>query len=382
MKIFWFDKQEKTAAGGMRTYSREIIDGLTKKGHRVTILRFGDKPNPDDPPNIIILPYSIGNKSLYFLPVPKTYKIIKDAFDSLQPDIAHINFSVSLTDFSLPDFCHSRNIPVVGTLHQSLPENKEISLESLSIKSYFLSHLACLSRLDKLLVFSQLGKDFFIDKGLKTKNIEVFPNFVDCRRFRPGKSRFKKENKIDFAYLFLGRISFPKNPDLLIESFLAANPPANQKLLMVGGGDFGSTYKQLYKKFHRHPQIIFTGVISDINQKIDIIRAADVFVLPSSFEGMSFSLLEAMACGLAPLVSDAGSHREVVEDTGIIIEHNKIREQLPIALQLFIKEPKIAQFFGKKAREKAVKNYNQEIQIKKLVEIYNEVVKRRKSSII
>lgn len=366
-------------AGGMGTYSREIINGLTKKGHQVIPLRFGDKLRPVDPLNTILLPYSIGNKSFYFLPLPKTMKIIKQAFEQNKPDVIHINFSVSPLDFSLPNLAHSKNIPVVGTLHLGISQNKEISLENLGIKSYFISHLSCLSQLDKLLVFSESVKDFFVSMQIKRKRIEVFSNFVDCQRFRPGKSLFKKKNKIDFAFLFLGRISFPKNPDLLIESFLKANPPLNQKLIMVGGGDIGSIYSELLDKYKKHPQIIFTGVISDINQKIDIIRAADVFILPSSLEGMSFALLEAMACGLAPVVSDAGNHQEVVDDTGIIIEHNKIKEQLPIALQAFVKNPKLARSFGKKAREKAVKNYNQETQINKLIRIYQEVIKQRKN---
>lgn len=379
MKIFWFDKQEKTAAGGMGTYSREIINGLTQKGHEVIPLRFGDKLRPSDPQNTILLPYSIGDKSFYFLPLPKTLRIVKEAFAQNKPDVVHINFSVSPLDFSLPNLAHSKNIPVVGTLHQSISENKEISLETLGIKSYFLSHLACLSQLEKLLVFSSVVKNFFISKGIKTKHLEIFPNFVDCQKFRPGKSEFKKENKIDFAFLFLGRISFPKNPEVLIESFLKINPAPNQKLIMVGAGDIGSLYQDLRKEYKKHPQIIFTGAISDIKKKIDIIRAADVFVLPSSLEGMSFALLEAMACGLAPVVSDAGSHQEVVGNTGLVIEHNKVRDQLPVALQVFKKNPELAKVLGKKAREKAIKDYNQEVQIKKLIGIYKEVIQQRKS---
>lgn len=379
MKILWFDKQEKTAAGGIGTYSREIINGLIKRGHEVVPLRFGDKLGPADPPKTILLPYSIGNKSFYFLPQPKTYKIIKQAFEDNKPNLIHINFSVSPLDFSLPNLAHSKKIPVVGTVHLSISRNKEISLENIGIKSYFISHLTCFSQLDKLLVFSEPVKDFFVSTGLKNKKIEVFPNFVDCKRFRPGNSEFKKRNKIDFAFLFLGRISFPKNPDLLIESFLKLNPPPNQKLIMVGGGDIGSTYTELLKKYRKHPQIIFTGVISNLNEKVDIIRSADVFVLPSSLEGMSFALLEAMACGLAPVVSDAGNHREVVGNTGIVIEYNKIKDQLPIALQAFVKNPEIARGFGKKAREKVAKDYNQEIQINKLIGIYQEVIHQRKS---
>jgi glycosyltransferase involved in cell wall biosynthesis len=215
--------------------------------------------------------------------------------------------------------------------------------------------------------------------GVNGKKIEVFPNLVDCRKYTPGRSIFKEKNKIRFAYLFLGRISRQKNPDILVESFLKIKPPSEQKLIIVGAGDRGSIYADLLKNYKSHPQIIFTGPKKDINEKVDIIRAADVFVLPSLFEGMSFALLESMACGLAPIVSDAGNHAEVVGNSGIVIENDKVKDQLPIALQVFAKNPDLAKTLGRKAREKVLKNYNQAAQINKLIKIYQEVINQKKT---
>ena len=374
MKVLVFDKQAKTAADGMATYSKIIINNLIKKGHQVTVLRFGDKLGPADPPNTILLPYSLGDKAFYFLPTLQTEKIVRQTFAEFKPDIAHINFSVSLLDFSLPQIAHDYKVPVIGTMHQGFSESNQLSLGNVGVKSYFLSHLACLKQLDKLLVFSSTVKNFFVSNGLLSKKIEVMPNCVDCQKYAPGKSQFKQKNHIDFAYLFLGRISRQKNPDILLETFANIKPPSNQKLIVVGSGDYGIMYQNLRRKYQHHPQIIFTGVISDLNQKIDVIRAADVFVLPSSWEGMAFALLEAMACGLAPIVTDAGSHKEVVGKTGIVIENNLIKEQLPIAMQLFAKFPEIAKPLGNQARQKVVREFDQEIFIKKLISLYQEAV--------
>lgn len=379
MRIFWFDKQEKTAAGGMGTYSREIINSLTQKGHQVFPLRFGDRPESSDPKNTVLLPYSLGDKAIYMLPTTKTFKIVKETFEKEKPDIAHINFSISPLDFYLPRLAQKKNVAVVGTIHQGFPESPRLTLGNVGVKSYFISHLSCVSQLDKLFVFSTAVKEFLISLGVNGRKIEVFPNFADCQTYAPGKSIFKEKNKIKFAYLFLGRINRQKNPDILVESFLKIKPPPEQKLIIVGSGDRGSTYTNLLKNYKGHPQIIFTGPKKDINEKVDIIRAADVFVLPSLFEGMSFALLESMACGLAPIVSDAGNHAEVVGNSGMVIENDKVKDQLPIALQVFAKNPDLAKILGRKAREKVLKNYNQAAQINKLIEIYQEVINQRKA---
>jgi len=376
MKILFFDKQEKTSAGGTGTYCKEVINGLVKRGHIVIPVRFGDK-DQNNHPKAIFLPYSLGDKSIYFLPTPKTFTMVKDILEKEKPDVIHLNLGISLLDFYIPKQAHQRKIPVVGILHTGISSNKTLTLENLGSKSLFVSHLSCFSQLDKVLVFSSQIKNFLFSLGLKENKIEVFPNFVDCQKYSPGKSNFKKERNIKFAFLFLGRIDKIKNPDILIECFLKIKPVFGQKLILVGAGTIGSLYSKLLKKYKKYPQIIFTGPISEINRKVDIIRAADVFVLPSSIEGMSFALLETMACGLAPIVSDAGNHEEVVDDAGIVIEHNKLKDQLPITLQVFVKNPDLAKILGKRAREKVAGNYNQEVQINKLIEIYQKTVMER-----
>lgn len=374
MKILWFDKQEKGAAGGMAAYTQEVTTALTQKKHQVMILRFGDKVLSTDPPNSRILPYSLGDKALFFLPNRKTFQIVKEALAEFKPDIIHLNLAVSPLDFYLPKLAHQKNIPIVGTFHSGLSSNTKLTLENLGAKSYFLSYRSCFSQLDKLLIFSTQGRDFLISLGLSGKNLEVLPNSVDCQKYTPGQSVFKKKNSFDFGYLFLGRVSPLKNPRLLIETFLKLTPPKNHKLILVGGGDIGSLYHNLRKTYCHNQNIIFTGPIFDTKQKIDIIRAADVFILPSLLEGMSLALLESMACGLAPIVSNAGNHEEVVDDTGLVIEINKIKDQLPVALQIFFKNPSLAKTLGQKARQRVLEKYNQEEQINKLIKIYQEVI--------
>jgi len=55
-------------------------------------------------------------------------------------------------------------------------------------------------------------------------------------------------------------------------------------------------------------------VVSDAEQRLDLLRAADAFVLPSTVEGLSLALLEAMSSGCAVIASDAGEDGSAVDD--------------------------------------------------------------------
>ncbi len=380
MKILFTDKQEKSAAG-MGTYSNETIRYLTKKGQTVIPLRYGHSLTKTDPQSTILLPYLVGNKSTYFIPNQKTLQLLRETIKKNSPDVIHLSLAISPLDFYIPKLAHQLNIPVVGILHGGFPPTKKTSWATLGMKSLFLSYLPCLLQLDKIIVFSETVADFLKGKKVKANKIVIIPNSVDTRLYSPGGSIFKNKNKIKFAFLFLGRLDRQKNPDMLIESFLSLNPPAEQKLILVGEGTIGSLGEEIIQKYKKHPQIIFTGPKTDIKEKIDIIRSADVFVQPSSFEGMSFSLLEAMSCGLAPISTDAGNHTEVIADSGPVISHNKIEEQLPIALQLFSKNPFLAKILGRKARTIILQKYNLEKNINSLLKIYQEVINSRRKII-
>jgi glycosyltransferase involved in cell wall biosynthesis len=54
--------------------------------------------------------------------------------------------------------------------------------------------------------------------------------------------------------------------------------------------------------------------VSDAKQRLDLLRAADAFVLPSTVEGLSLALLEAMSSGCAVIASDAGEDGSAVDD--------------------------------------------------------------------
>lgn len=91
-------------------------------------------------------------------------------------------------------------------------------------------------------------------------------------------------------------------------------------------------------------------------------------------EGLSLSLLEAMACGTACIATDAGADGEVLaEGAGIVLDTQRVSSQLQTILPILRDHPEITQLLGYKARERALQRYTLEGNISSLEGLYNQV---------
>ena len=132
---------------------------------------------------------------------------------------------------------------------------------------------------------------------------------------------------------------------------------------------------KLSKIYYQEHGVIWLGFIADENRRIEILRKTDVFILPSLVEGLSLSLLEAMACGVACVATDVGADGEVLEKgAGIVLDTKATRSQLRTLLPLFQDHPEITTLLGKKARERVLERYNLTNNITQLEILYEEVL--------
>lgn len=127
-----------------------------------------------------------------------------------------------------------------------------------------------------------------------------------------------KEDRLYFIYI--GRFSSEKNPQLLVETFHQLSDP-NIGLIMLGTGP-------LWEKLSRckDERILFTGFKTNV---YDYLIASDYYISASEIEGLANTLLESMTVGLPMLLSGIPSHREVMakmeKPVGIIFD-NKERD--------------------------------------------------------
>lgn len=173
-----------------------------------------------------------------------------------------------------------------------------------------------LSRLaDTVFALSQqLRRDLVTHVGLPAERIEVLYNGVDLARFG-GSDRADARERLGLAAdaVVVGsvaRLVAVKNYPLLLRAI--AHPAlAPATLVLIGDGPERATLQSLADTLGIADRVRFVGHREDVAQ---LLPAFDVFVLPSLSEGMSNTLLEAMACSVPPIASQVGGNAEIVRD--------------------------------------------------------------------
>lgn len=353
MRIVIIDKEESQKVGGVTTYNERFVEHARRHHHEVSILRFCKKrPIRKD---IYRIPYYLAEqRSFIILPTENALTTIRTHLHRLQPDIIYTSIATSPLDFFLPSLCNELQIPLAGVWHADF--NSERSPYQILAKSFFLAYVPFCNELDMLHVFSQKLADFYMRKGIEKGKILVLPNGVDPAIYSPGPSRFAREHSIKTGIVFLGRLTLQKNPEVLIQSFLALHPDKSTKLILVGYGDLE---EMLREKYH-DSRILFLGTVKDEKRKVDILRSCRIFVLPSRFEGMPLALLEGMSAGLACIATDAGASKELLDTSGITIPNSRLKKSLPVILELLLKHPEFTKTLGGLARKRILRFYPQE----------------------
>jgi glycosyltransferase involved in cell wall biosynthesis len=382
MHIAWLGK--KSPFCGNVTYGREITNALLDRDYQVSFLHFS-QPQTNYAHHLtqesqawsncheVSLPF-IYKSQVYTIPTFKSSKVLLRSLQRLKPDLVHASLTLSPLDFRLPDICEELNIPLVATFHPAF-DSKIRNLKSSTQYLTYQLYAPFLARYDRVIVFSEIQRDLLIKLGVPGDRVMIIPNGVDQHKYSPGSSSLKYQLGAKRLFVYQGRIATEKNIEALLKAWKSADLGESCQLLMVGDGPLRSSLELNYGKEHN---IIWLGYISNEQQRINILRAADAFILPSLVEGLSISLLEAMSCGTACLATDAGADGEVLErGAGVVLDTQEVTSQLKTLLPLFRDHPEMTDLLGQKARQRVLERYTLEQNITKLERLYLEIANRQ-----
>ena len=191
----------------------------------------------------------------------------------------------------------------------------------------------------KFVIANSEGLRLLANKSVPGQRIEVVGNGVDTSFFRQ-KSRHVGHNKL--VILSTGRLILRKGYDLLIK---AVHGLRHVKLIIVGDGPERDALAQLAETLNVECEL--TGAVEHSNIPEMLLRG-DVFVLPSLNEGMSNSVLEAMACGLPIIMTDVGGSEELIDGNGLVVGRGNILE-LRAAIEWYRYHPWDIDIHGKRS---------------------------------
>ena len=153
----------------------------------------------------------------------------------------------------------------------------------------------------------------------------------------------------DVAGLFLGELSERKDPLTAVRAAIAAGPPF--VLLLAGTGPLEHELRA-----HASSSVRVLGHRRDVPT---LLSAADVFVLPSRREGLSFAVLEAMGHGLAMVVADGAGNSEAVGTAGIVLPGGDA-ERFAAAFRRLAGDPSARAALGAAARDRVLTEFTLE----------------------
>jgi glycosyltransferase involved in cell wall biosynthesis len=381
MHIAWLGK--KTPFCGNVTYSRELTQALLDRGHRVSFLHFDHGQLGSEPAGDLFwshepTPQQCREVSLPFLfksqimtiPSPRSGKLLVEALEQLKPDVVHASLTLSPLDFRLPEICQAMKLPLVVTFHPPF-DRKLRTLSSGTQHVTYQIYAPTLARCDRVIIFSKLQRDLLLRLGVNAETLAVIPNGVDVNRYSPGPSAIKSTLQARQLYVYQGRLSPEKNVEALLKAWKQAQMGPDCKLAIVGSGPLEASLKLFYGN---DDTIHWLGFVQDELRRIDILRGADAFVLPSLVEGLSLSLLEAMSCGTACVATDAGADGEVLEaGAGIVLDTQRVSHQLQTILPILRDHPEMTRLLGQKARCRVLERYTLNTNVAQVEAIYQEL---------
>lgn len=228
---------------------------------------------------------------------------------------------------------------------------------------------ACLASSDRV---AEEAEQFGIPRG----RIERIPNGVDTHRLRPvhgeGRTVLRKRLGVDgkTVVLYVGRLSQEKNPLSLVEAWRQLGVLDAATLVIVGDGPERGELEARVECCGGSIRLV--GFVSD---PLDWYQAADCFVLPSIREGLSNSLLEALACGL-PVVSTRVSGSEDIfaaADVGVLVDHHDA-SSLADGLRLLVFDPEMRRRCADEARRISVERFSLDRIVRDVEALYQRLV--------
>lgn len=325
-------------------HSHRYIEAFAQKGYDISLItdsRTWIIPNDLSIP-VHKLPI-LNRKNLLQHILPNTLRLVK-ILKQVNPDIVHLH----------AQHHYSPAILISGYPFILTSWGKEVLVLSHADPAWFSLAKLTASKAKKVTVDAECLKNIWINMGVPDEKIKVIPFGVDTNKFNPNidgsdirkKLHINEEDEVVIS-------TRPFYSDYNISCLIRAIPSVlarhkNTKFIVKGSGPLENHLKTLAEKLKVSSNVRFVGIVSR-NEFPKYLSAADIYVSTCLVDSTSVSLLEAMACGLPPVVTDIPGNREWIdnEKNGLLYPPQNPKALAQKIIQL-IEDKHLRKSFGKK----------------------------------
>jgi 1,2-diacylglycerol 3-alpha-glucosyltransferase len=339
---------------GTTIATMNVIRAMKAKGHEVRIV-CADQDKKGQPGYYVVPKIDFGPFNRYVEKngvVPASHKDIMTIGEALKgADICHFNFCGSLSSFSVL-LAHKMGIPCTASLHTQA-ENYTNHVGMMNVQwanDFWYHHLYkdLFSKVQAIHYPSQFIRDLFEAKNHFQSNGYVISNGIQ-KDFRPVSVSKPAALQDKIVIVFTARYSKEKYHQMLIKAIKRSHYEKKIQLILCGSGPDEKRIKHWSEHLTNAPILGFHSRAEMVN----ILNYADLYAHPSLIDIEPLSALEAMACGLTPILSDSkrSSVRYFALDKRNLFIHNKPKD-LASKIDYWIEHPE-----EKKANSELYLNY-------------------------
>lgn len=355
--------------GGAETQICQLTERLIERGHSVQIAWLTGKLDVNPPAQAATHPFNIDKTPLGFArAIAKLRKLIL----SYQPDVVHAhmvhaNLIARLVRLIL-QISNRRKVPkLICTAHSTNEGGMLLML------AYRLT-----DRLTDITTHvSQRAAAVFVQKlACKRERIRAVYNGIDTDDFASNyetrkltRAALKLEEKE--VIMAVGRLEPEKNHTALIKVFVdSVKRHPNSHLVLVGHGSLRHSLEDFVSKHLIQDKVTFLGARRDI---ASLLNAADIVVLPSTYEGFGLVIAEAMSTEKVVIATRTGVVDELLSDVGLAVPVGS-DTALKHALEMALRMPNATRRdLGKRARQRVIENFSMNAITDKWISIYQSL---------
>lgn len=293
-------------------------------------------------------------------------------------DILHCHYAIphAASAFLAKQILGTAEPKVITTLHGTDITLVGLEPSFLPVLKFTIEHS------DGVTAVSRFLKEKTVTNYGIEKDIEVIPNFVDSglyRRVPADAVRQRYSRPGDKILMHTSNFRAVKRVEDVIRIFYEVRKKVPSTLILIGDGPDRSQCELLTRELNLQDSVRFLGKQVEL---VELLSAADLFLMPSQSESFGLSALEAMACGVPVISSSVGGLPElqVHGKTGFIAEIGDIDRMARYAIDL-LTAPAKHKIFSDAARERALEFESDRI-VTQYEQYYERVLKDRQDPIV
>ena len=371
--------------GGPSTYLYNLLGDLVQRGHEVAVITYGDLEEEYDYPYPVMrisrqqpIPVRLIKFVYHILSIGRRYDLLFVNNYGLPAVVANVFLRKPMVTKLVGDFAWEYSIR-----HGLIDKNEGIDdfqrkRYSFEVELLKRLQLFYVSKAGAVIAPSQYFKGIISGWGIPQDKIRVIYNAIEVSEYDPACSKEEARKRLGLngkIILTVARLTPWKGVDRIIEVLPEIRRQINEaNLVVVGDGPELGNLQGLARELGVKGYVSFVGRVP--HEEVPYyLRAADVFVLYSGYEGLPHIVLEAMATGVPVILSNKGGNPEVIEDgvNGLLVpigNQGKLKE----AILRVLRDEALARRFVEESRERVKQDFRWDVLVNRTLKVFQTVI--------